>query len=818
MLKFLVITAFVAFAVIGSAATVCAETDGELFALGESQLNAGQYEKAVKTFQTLVTKYPYSKQLPYALCNQALAYIETKEYQKAEANFNKVNKDFAYMKDLTQKVQYGLAECYLRMGKDDRANQIYNDMLSKDPKKAPDIYFSRGLAYYNQKKWDLSANFLKKMIESYPSDNRILEAKFMLAGVYKEQGKNLMAADIYRSIPQDSRFANDARFSLGQIALKDKEYAKAIKYFRTVKPRSEVYGSGTDLTEIARYQMAAAYYEQGRIYETWVICEDFLERYPESKMRKDVCHLLVITYLKKGNADAAVQAYDNYAKLDPEAAKKMDMNFFIAESYFEKGEYREAIEYYKKQLPASKGTELYEKGLAKLAECYFCIDDYGRAAEVYKEYIEKYPEGGSVPYFAFRLAYALAKKKDFAEAIKYYKMIEEKYPKSENMEDVTFNIGWCYSCLGDTAQAQSYYKKFMEKFPGNKLVPAVIYEIGNTHFDKGQYSSAAEYYKQIADKYPDNEFAQAASYRLGISYLYSAKRDDALVELKKFLDRNPESPMATEAIRTIYDIYLKQKKYTEGIMTFRELAGIYSGRKAVMPEIYGCLANLQYLSGDPAAATATVRELLAAYNDFADTPPPEKAASIIGQVLVDTNEGSRAVELFSGILSKYKDDSLEEVSLFSRGRAYMSLKKWRDAASDFAELLSRYPKTKYASRAKLGIADSYYYRDITSEAIVYYKDVIDHYKDDTTAEAMFQLGNSLFLMYKYEEALGNFQRVAILYSHRENLASASLLKAGECQEKLGKNKEAKETYEKLIAKYPKSDEAAKARERAGSIR
>ncbi|MFA6356148.1 MAG: tetratricopeptide repeat protein [Candidatus Omnitrophota bacterium] len=818
MLKYPVIAFLAAFAVLGAATPAWAETDGELFLLGEKQLNAGEYDNAVKTFQALITKYPYSKQLPYAFCNQALAYLEIKEYQKAEANFNRVNKDFAYMKDLTQKVQYGLAECYMKMGKDDKANQIYNAMLSKDPKKAPDVYFSRGLAYYNQKKWDLSANFLKKMIESYPGDSRIVEAKFMLAGIYREQGKNPMASDIYRSIPESSRFANDARFSLGQIALKEKEYSKAIKLFREVKPKSEMYGPDTDLAELARYQMAAAYYEQGRVYETWIICEDFLEGYPDSKMKKDVCHLLVVTYLKKGNADAAVQAYDNYAKLDPQAAKKMNMNYFIAESYFEKGEYKEAVEYYKKQLPESKGTELYEKGLAKLAECYFSLDDYGKAVEIYKEYIEKYPAGESVPYFAFRLAYALARQKDYAEAVKYYNLIEEKYPASENMADVTFNIGWCYSCLGDSDRAQVYFKKFMEKYPDNELVPSVIYEVGNTYFNKSQYAAASEYYRQIADKYPENTLAQAASYRLGVSYLYSGKRDEALKELEKFLDKNPDSPMAIDAIATIYDIYLKQKKYKEGAETFRELVRAFSGQKAILSELYGCLANLQYLSGDPAGASASVRELLAAYNDFTDSPPPEKAASIIGQVLVDTNEGSRAVELFSGILSKYNDDALEEVSLFSRGQAYMSLKAWRDAASDFGDLLSRYPKTKYASRAKLGIANSYYNREIISEAIVYYKDVLDHYKDDTTPDALFQLGNSYFEMYKYEESFNNFQRVAILYPHRENIASASLLKAGECQEKLGKKKEAKELYEKLIAKYPASAEVNKARERAAAIK
>ena len=130
----------------------------------------------------------------------------------------------------------------------------------------------------------------------------------------------------------------------------------------------------------------------------------------------------------------------------------------------------------------------------------------------------------------------------------------------------------------------------------------------------------------------------------------------------------------------------------------------------------------------------------------------------------------------------------------------------------------KYPNTKYASRAKLGIANSYYNRDIFSEATKYYKDVVDNYKDETTSEALFKLGDSYFAQKKYAEALPNFQRVAILYSNREELAAESLLKAGECQDKLGNKQEAKASYEKLVAAYPKTEEAKKARERLKSIK
>lgn len=795
-----------------------AETDSELFSRGEKFLNNSEFDSAIKTFQTLIDKYPYSKFIPYAIYDQALAFLEIGEYQQAEANFKRIGRDFSYLKDLIPKAQFGLAECYLRMGKDDLADSIYSSLLNKDLAKAPDVLFNKAWVYYKQDKWDLAAAFFKRMVERYPTDQKALDAKFMLASIYKEQGRYKRAVDVFKTIPKDSKLANDTYFNLGEIAFKVKNYSKAVEFFRNVKPKSEIFGEKANLAELARYQTGLAYYEQGKIYEVRIICEDFLERYPESKLTKDVCHLLVLAYLKQRKADEAAQAYKDYSRLDPEGARKLNINFFMGESFYEKGEYKKALGFYQKQLAESKEAEYTEKSLARLGESHFYLNDYAKAEEVYKEYLKTYPNGPSAPHFAFRLAYIFATQNNYASALKLYKMIEEKFPKLEYIDNVIYNIGWCYSRSGESGEALAYFKKFIESYPENKLAPATAYEIGNIYFNNRQYSQAADYYKQVVEKYPQSEMAQAASYRLGISHLYSAKRDEALNELKVFLDNNPTSPLAVEVINSIYNIYLNQKKYREGIAAFEYLAEKHSQQKAILAELYSCLANMYLISGDSSRAVKTVQELLSAYNDFSDTPPPENAAYTIGQILVEANNESEAIKFYSDILARYKDDTLTEVSLFGRGQAYLKLKSWQEASGDFSELIFKYPNTKYASRAKLGIANSYYNRDIFSEAVRYYKDVVDNYKDETTAEALFKLGNSYFAQKKYAESLPNFQRVAILYPHREELAAESLLKAGECQDKLGNKQEAKALYEKLVVKYPKMEEAKKAQERLRSIK
>ncbi|MDD4879634.1 MAG: tetratricopeptide repeat protein, partial [Candidatus Omnitrophica bacterium] len=222
MVKFFLSAILISFTIFSFMNSANAETDSELFSRGEKFFNNGEFDRAVVTFQTLIDKYPYSKFIPYAIYDQAFAFLETGEYPRAEANFKRISKDFQYLKDLMPKVQFGLAECYLRMGKDDLADSLYRAALSKDPSKAPDVIFSKAWAYYKQDKMDLAATFFKRMIEGYPADERALNAKFMLASIYKGQGRYKKAVDTLKTIPKDSRLGNDAYFNLGEIAFKVK--------------------------------------------------------------------------------------------------------------------------------------------------------------------------------------------------------------------------------------------------------------------------------------------------------------------------------------------------------------------------------------------------------------------------------------------------------------------------------------------------------------------------------------------------------------------------------------------------------------------
>ncbi|KPK38104.1 MAG: hypothetical protein AMJ78_10515, partial [Omnitrophica WOR_2 bacterium SM23_29] len=74
--------------------TVEAATDEDLYRRGQSYLQKGNYDEAIKAYKKFIDKYPNSKLLPYALYDQGWCYLEKKGFSSARIAFKKLVKDF----------------------------------------------------------------------------------------------------------------------------------------------------------------------------------------------------------------------------------------------------------------------------------------------------------------------------------------------------------------------------------------------------------------------------------------------------------------------------------------------------------------------------------------------------------------------------------------------------------------------------------------------------------------------------------------------------------------------------------------------------
>ncbi|MBO8130862.1 MAG: tetratricopeptide repeat protein [Candidatus Marinimicrobia bacterium] len=103
---------------------------------------------------------------------------------------------------------------------------------SKEPKMDPKGYWDQATSLLEKKKYEESINLYRKMVRYYPEDSLTVEALFVMAGIYKNNLREMDSAlAIYNRICQKypkSPKAPNAMFMIGYIYANEiKDYEKA---------------------------------------------------------------------------------------------------------------------------------------------------------------------------------------------------------------------------------------------------------------------------------------------------------------------------------------------------------------------------------------------------------------------------------------------------------------------------------------------------------------------------------------------------------------------------------------------------------------
>lgn len=103
-------------------------------------------------------------------------------------------------------------------------------------------------------------------------------------------------------------------------------------------------------------------------------------------------------------------------------------------------------------------------------------------------------------------------------------------------------------------------------------------------------------------------------------------------------------------------------------------------------------------------------------------------------------------------------------------------------------------------------------------AIAMFEDFISQCPNHpSVSNAYYWIGEGFYAEEKYVDAITKFEYVLANYKSSPN-ASRAMYKLGRCNQELGKTKEAKEIYNKVIDEFPESLEASQAKDRLAEIK
>ncbi len=233
------------------------------------------------------------------------------------------------------------------------------------------------------------------------------------------------------------------------------------------------------------------------------------------------------------------------------------------------------------------------------------------------------------------------------------------------------------------------------------------------------------------------------------------------------------------------------------------------------------MPRVAYLRGAAYSRLERYREAageLAALLD--DGPPPELATSatlLCADALVQSQRHADAAKRLSALATSEPDDATLRAVLPRLGDACASAGDWTASEEAYASFLRRFPDDPMAFHARFGIGWARENTGRHEQAIEAYHAVTDGHDGATAARAQFQIGECLYALKRYDDAVTALLKVDILYSEPQ-WSAAALYEAGRCLAEQGKHTEAREQFKQVIERFGATNWARLASERIKDTR
>ncbi|MDI6839740.1 MAG: tetratricopeptide repeat protein [bacterium] len=421
------------------------------------------------------------------------------------------------------------------------------------------------------------------------------------------------------------------------------------------------------------------------------------------------------------------------------------------ESLFIREQYREAIKGYQS---LTKFKDTAPEALYRIGECYYNLDEYEKAIDVFECILKDYKDSYLCPEAIYSLGMCWLVLGDIKEAKRYLIDEIDKFPgytedkrilngrgialfvegkykdaltylEPLHTKEGLYYKAKCYSGLGAPLKAVSVYKELVNKYPGTRLSEYAFYSMGDALFENGDYTGAIKKYEDFLAEYPWTKLKHYARYKLGCSYLHESKYEKALENFYSVV--NFKDPwLASHAYYQIANVLIKLGRVEEAITCYQHAKSDY-------PEMrVAALANIMYgqtylLRQDTLGAQIAFQQMASIY--------PTGNFAGLGDYLAGTanfvqGRYIEAIEHYQRVLKLFPGSEVLIPSYAMMLFCYNQLGSYSDGVvtgASFYRILDN-KEGIWVGRAKLFLAELYYYLGKYQQAQNLYDEVIKSYK------------------------------------------------------------------------------------------
>ena len=323
--------------------------DDAVYTLGLAYFQEKDYDNSLKvlsSFKELTPDNLLQGQVSYL---SASSLMNLGKFNEAVLEFKKLINRYSQDKELVQKAEYQVADCYYRMNNEPEAVARFKMLRSKYPDSnfAPEVIWWLGEYYYRQNDLVLARRYFSSLINDYPKSSLIGEAYYILGSTYLDEGK---------------------------FAFAQGNFEQALR------------ASGPQSRQLIVLALIDSFIRQDKYSQAGAYCRELADKYPD--LSGVIYPKLAEIYYKNNDYTQAVEYYQKSLKIIP-PAQGADIQFKLAESFEAAGNFEVAAEEYQKVARVGSPFDaLTLRALLRVAKIYEDKEDFKKALGVYNKIIQ----------------------------------------------------------------------------------------------------------------------------------------------------------------------------------------------------------------------------------------------------------------------------------------------------------------------------------------------------------------------------------------------------------------------------------------------
>jgi len=412
-----------------------------------------------------------------------------------------------------------------------------------------------------------------------------------------------------------------------------------------------------------------------------------LEALEDTEERGRVCRLLGSLYIRKGDPEAAITAWERLTELNP---NDLFVHSELAEIYEDNRMWDRAIGVYETIITTSENDPYRQcRSLRAIGRCRLEEEKHAEAITAYEEALDLVAPGNWLfEDLKNRLVAVYQDLGDLQGLADYLVARIEDAPGDIEFRDL---LGETYSRMGAFEKAEVEYDAILERFPGRTSVYEKLLAL---YARTDREDRVLETYEKLVELYPsESDYLR----RLGETHLHADRPDEAKTVWQRWIDED----RTPRRLATVADWMESYEFPADAINLYAEALDARADKTWSLR-----LAALHHAEGDEDAALKT----WAATLERDDVTAADYAE--IANVLESYGYTDDALPLLEQGLEKASDN--HEIR-FALARNLVRAEKYEVALPHFEQLSTIADNDYFAERGERGLLDCYLQMDLLKE-------------------------------------------------------------------------------------------------------